>query len=86
MSFAYTYVLKCADGEWYVGATDDLKRRLKEHGNGECDATKTRRPMELMYFEGCRSIEAARDRERQLKTGYGRGYLKKRLKHELGDG
>jgi len=82
--YAYTYVLKCTDGEWYVGSTDDLKRRLREHQNGECDATKGRRPVQLIYFEGCRSLEAARAREQQLKTGYGRGYLRKRLAHELG--
>jgi len=83
-AFAYTYVLKLSDGEWYVGSTDNLKRRLKEHEDGECDSTKHRRPVELVYFEGCRSLEAALAREKQLKTGYGRGYLRKRLAHELG--
>ena len=85
-TFAYTYVLKLSDGEWYVGSTDDMKRRLKEHRDGGCDATKHRRPLDLIYFEGCRSIEAAREREKQLKTGYGRGYLNKRLKHERDSG
>ena len=83
MSFAYTYVLKCADGEWYVGHSDDMKHRLRQHQDGECDATKHRRPVELIYFEGCRSLDAARQREKALKTGYGRRYLRSRLAHEL---
>jgi putative endonuclease len=82
MSFAYTYVLLCADGNWYIGSTDDLKRRLAQHDGGECADTRKRLPVELVYFEGCRSLKAARERESQLKTGYGRGYLNKRLVFE----
>ena len=81
--FHYTYVLKLADGEWYVGIADDLEKRLHEHENGEVISTRRRRPMELIYFEACRSREAAAAREKQLKTGFGRGYLKRRLSHEL---
>jgi len=83
MKFAYTYVLRCSDGEWYVGSTTDIKARLREHGNGECEATKWRLPVDLIYFEGCHSIDGARAREKQLKTGYGRRYLKQRLAHEI---
>ncbi len=78
----YTYVLKCADGEWYVGLTDDLDVRLHHHSQGAVPATKYRLPVELIYFEGCRSREAAASREQQLKTGFGRGYLNRRLAHE----
>jgi len=83
MKFAYTYVVKCADGEWYVGHTDDLRRRLRQHEDGECESTKYRLPVELIYFEGCRSLDAARIREKQLKTGFGRRYLRSRLADEL---
>ena len=82
MSFHYTYVLLCADGHWYIGSTDNLKRRLAQHEAGECTDTRKRLPVELVYFEGCRSLDAARERERQLKTGFGRGYLNKRLGFE----
>ncbi len=81
--FAYTYVLKCSDSNWYIGSTSDLKRRLMEHRAGECWKTRKRLPVELVYYEACRSLDAARERERQLKTGFGRGYLKKRLSFEL---
>ena len=82
MSFAYTYVLLCADGNWYIGSTSDLKRRLRQHEAGECGDTQKRLPVELVYYEACRSLDAARKRERQLKTGYGHGYLNRRLKFE----
>ena len=84
MTFAYTYVLKCADGNMYIGSTSDLKRRIKDHIDGKCDDTRKRLPVELIYYEACRSLAAARLREKQLKTGYGRGYLRKRLAVEFG--
>ena len=80
----YTYVLRCADGVWYIGSTEDLRRRMKEHADGHVATTKHRRPTELLYYEACRSVEAARDRETQLKTGYGHAYLKRRLAFEDG--
>jgi len=82
--FAFTYVLLCAGGHWNIGSTDDLERRLKQHENGECSNTSKRRPLSLVYYEACRSLDAARERERQLKTGFGRGYLNKRLSFEKG--
>ena len=82
MQFSYTYVLLCRDGNWYIGSTDDLKRRLDEHRDGECADTCKRLPVELVYYEACRSLEAARQRERQLKTGFGRGHLNRRLAFE----
>jgi putative endonuclease len=80
--FSYTYVLKLADGEFYVGMTDDLTVRLREHRDGLVTATRHRRPVEMVYYEACRSRSAAAAREKQLKTGFGRGYLNRRLSHE----
>ena len=85
MEFAYTYVLKCTDGDMYIGSTDDLKRRMREHADGGCGNTKKRLPVELIYYEACRSLDGARDREKQLKTGFGHGYLRKRLSFEFTD-
>lgn len=80
MSFYYTYVLKSdVDNNLYIGYTPNLKRRLKEHFNGEVKATKHRRLLTLVYFEGCRSKESAIKREKQLKTGFGRKYIINRL-------
>ena len=83
MTFAYTYVLQCADGDMYIGSTDDLKRRVRQHADGDCQDTKKRLPVRLIYYEACRSLDAARAREKQLKTGYGRGFLRKRLAFEF---
>jgi putative endonuclease len=78
-TFAYTYVLLCADGDLYIGSTDDLRRRLTQHTSGYVAATAPRRPVQLVYYEACLSLEAARAREKQLKTGYGRRYLHQRV-------
>ena len=77
--FAYTYVLLCADGDLYIGSTDDLRRRLTQHTAGHVPATAPRRPVQLVYYEACLSLDAARAREKQLKTGYGRQFLKQRV-------
>ena len=79
MDFHYTYVLRYADGHLYIGSTSDLRRRISEHRGGKVPSTVPRLPVELVYYEACRSVESARDRERQLKTGFGRAYLKRRL-------
>lgn len=76
----YTYVLKSLrDGKLYVGFTHDVIARLKQHNSGEVTATASRTPLELVYFEGCKSKQLAVLREKQLKTGFGRAYLKRRL-------
>ncbi len=76
----YTYVLlSTIDNEWYIGSTVNLKQRLKEHNQGLVNSTKHRRPFKLIYYEACLSLKKARKREQQLKTGYGRKWLKKRL-------
>ena len=77
--FAYTYVLRCSDGKLYVGSTTDLKRRIKEHEGGLVPATSYRLPVKLVYYEACQSQLEALKREVQLKSGFGRRYLKGRL-------
>jgi putative endonuclease len=82
-AFAYTYVLLLENGDLYIGATDDLERREKQHSRKAGGRTTALVQGKLIYFEACRSIQEARRRERQLKTGFGRGYLRKRLAFEL---
>src|SRR6476620_11081493 len=50
--FAYTYVLRCCDGNMSNGSTLDLKRRVVEHEEGKVSATAHRPPLELVYYEG----------------------------------
>jgi putative endonuclease len=78
----YTYVLKCRDGNLYVGSALDLRKRLLQHRAGRVRATSHRLPVILEYYEACRSELKARLREKQLKTGFGRAYLKRRLEYE----
>jgi putative endonuclease len=75
----YTYVLKCSDGKLYVGFAADLRKRVAQHKTGKVRATAHRRPVTLEYYEACGSELSARLREKQLKTGFGRAYLKRRL-------
>jgi len=48
----YTYIVQCADGTYYTGITTGLSRRLNEHNNTNRGAkyTKTRRPVELVFY------------------------------------
>ncbi|KKQ38940.1 MAG: hypothetical protein US54_C0001G0065 [Candidatus Roizmanbacteria bacterium GW2011_GWA2_37_7] len=76
----YTYVLKSnKDGKLYIGWTKNLRNRIKEHSEAQVNATKNRLPMKLVYYEACLSEKKAIEREKQLKTGFGRAYLKRRL-------
>lgn len=48
----YTYILKCADGTFYCGWTNNLEKRLTAHNDGTAAKyTRTRRPVELVYYE-----------------------------------
>ena len=80
IKFYYTYVLlSLKDNEIYIGYTDDLNHRLKEHNLGNVLATKSRLPLKLIYFEACLNREKAIKREKALKTGFGRKYIKSRI-------
>lgn len=78
----YVYVLRSKkDGRWYTGSTSDLRKRFKEHNEGRVPATKDRGPFELIYYEACLNREDTFAREKYLKTGMGKRYIKNRLKH-----
>ena len=64
----YTYILRCADGSLYTGWTKDLDRRLKAHNAGKgAKYTRSRRPVELVYFEAHETEQAAMSREWHIK-------------------
>jgi putative endonuclease len=76
----YTYVLKSLkDNNLYVGFSKDLKNRLNEHNKGLVPATKNRRPLKIVYYEACLNYNKAVEREKSLKTGFGKAYLKRRI-------
>jgi putative endonuclease len=80
MKFHYNYVLRSfKNGKLYVGFTDNLRQRITKHNKGLVKATNNGRPWQLVYFEACFKKEDAINREKQLKTGFGRAYLKRRI-------
>ncbi len=80
----YTYVLESRkNSRWYTGYTTDLRKRLKEHNNGLSTWTKGRGPFKIIYYEGCLNEYDARSREKYLKSGMGKRYIKNRLRRFL---
>jgi putative endonuclease len=77
----YIYLLKSKkDKQWYTGCCEDLRKRFNQHNNNEVNSTKNRGPFDLIYYEGCLNKQDAFAREKYLKTGMGKRYLKNRLK------
>ncbi len=66
---AYVYILECADGTYYTGATIDLDRRLKQHQKGiGAKYTRGRRPLKLLCAEHHPSLNLAYQRESEIKS------------------
>ena len=65
----YVYILICSDNTYYVGCTNNLKRRITEHNTSNYGSyhTKLRRPVVLKYYETFPTLIEARRRERELK-------------------
>jgi len=79
--FYYVYVLENKlDEELYIGYTNNLGRRLKEHNQGENFSTKKQGGWRCVYCEACLNIKDAERREKYLKTTQGYRLLKRRLK------
>ena len=82
--FYYIYILRSKKNKMcYTGLTVDLRKRFKEHNAGKIGWTKGREPFELIYYEACKDITDSRSREKYLKSGMGKRYLKNRLKRFL---
>ena len=75
----YVYILKMADVEYYVGSTNDLKRRMEEHAEGREISTKWRLPVTLEAYIAVKSEQTARRLEKYLKTSSGKTTLRKRI-------
>ena len=83
MTTAWVYILECRNGEYYVGSTTDVERRLAEHQAGlGGDFTRKHRPVMLVYTEEYASIEQAFQRERQLH-GWSRAKKEALIKGDL---
>lgn len=68
MIMNYVYMLRCADGSIYTGWTNDLEKRVNAHNAGEgAKYTRSRRPVELVYYETFPEKNEALKREYALK-------------------
>ena len=76
----FVYVLESeVDGRLYKGHTSDIDKRIIEHNTGKTKSTKGYKPWRLVYFEEFDTREEAVLREKYLKTGSGREFLKEKL-------
>jgi len=83
--FYYVYIIQSKKNhQWYTGYTSDLRKRFRQHNAEEVLSwTKGRGPFEIIYYEAYRNIKDAQAREKHLKSGPGKRYLKERLKRFL---
>lgn len=76
--FYYVYLLQSKqDHSWYIGFTTNIEQRLQDHNIGKNISTKSKAPWVLIYYEAYRDKLDALGREKFLKGGSGRTYLKK---------
>jgi putative endonuclease len=80
----YVYVLQSkADQGLYIGFSKNLKQRLMAHRQGKAFATPFRGPWKLIYYEAYLEKADALGREKYLKSGGGRRFLRAQLRHYL---
>jgi putative endonuclease len=80
----YVYVLRStSDDGLYIGYSANLRKRFQQHAQGDSLATSYRRPWKLIYYEAYLERDDALGRERYLKSGSGRKFLKTQLRHYL---
>ena len=65
---SYVYIVRCSDGSYYVGHSDDLEKRIAAHNQGAIPGyTHTRRPIKLAFADQFATREEALEREIQIK-------------------
>lgn len=76
----YVYALENKSKNFiYVGYTNNIQRRFKEHSNGETQSTKAFLPLTLATYVAVPTKAKAKSLEKYFKTGSGKVILKKRL-------
>ena len=78
-NFYHVYILKCNNGSFYTGFTNNLERRIKEHNYGEVHFTKDKLPVELIFYSSFQEKQKAYNFERYLKSGSGIAFRNKRF-------
>lgn len=83
MSYYVYILLSLKDLRFYVGYSKNLKQRILQHNYGEVKSTQNRRPLKLIHYEYFIDEDDAKAREIFLKSGFGRGQMKKALQKTL---
>ena len=87
MKFYYVYVLYNKIKNFiYIGYSENLIQRFKEHNKGLSESTKPYIPLELIHYEAYKNIKDAKRREEYLKTNRGRTTLITMLKEYFSEG
>lgn len=79
----YVYFLELADGDIYVGSTNDLRRRVASHQRGDVISTRGNLPGALRSYVAVGSEPHARRLERYFKSGSGKAFAIKRLLEKM---
>tara|TARA_R110000772_G_scaffold49123_1_gene112364 strand:- start:72482 stop:72718 length:237 start_codon:yes stop_codon:yes gene_type:complete len=75
----YVYFLELANGDVYVGSSNDLRRRVKSHQEGRVQSTKAHTPMLLKSYVAVETEQTARELEKYFKSGSGKAFANKRF-------
>jgi predicted GIY-YIG superfamily endonuclease len=76
----YVYILRSLrDNELYIGSTNHIQRRLKEHNSAMVDSTKSRIPLTLEAYIAVKDKAKAIELEQYFKTGSGKAILQRRI-------
>ncbi|MFA6306496.1 MAG: GIY-YIG nuclease family protein [Patescibacteria group bacterium] len=75
----YIYILFCSDETYYVGLTENIKKRIIQHKNSLVDYTKYRLLIKVIWIGIFKNKKIAANFEKYLKTGSGNAFFKKRL-------
>jgi len=76
----YVYILQSLkDGSRYIGTSEDLQRRLKEHNRGDVNSTAPKTPYKLIWYSVFLNKNTAYNFERYLKSSSGYAFTKKRI-------
>jgi type I restriction enzyme R subunit len=76
----FVYVIECDDGSYYIGQTSDIIARWNQHVSGQgAEWSKTHKPVRIIHHEIFPTREEAVAREKELKTGFGRKWIKREI-------
>ena len=76
----YVYILKSKNRDWrYIGYTEHIKTRFRDHNKGKVQSTKHYSPFELEAYIAIKTEQKAKELEKYFKTGSGRAVLNKRI-------